>query len=112
MASIWSFPTRVVFGAGEAARTGEEARTLGMKRALIVTDTGVVRAGLVERVLASLRAADVDAAVFDRVEANPSEANIEEGAKAFASAGADGAVAIGGGSPIDAAKLIVLRARV
>jgi alcohol dehydrogenase class IV len=112
MASIWSFPTRVVFGAGVAAQTGDEARTLGVKRVLIVTDAGVARAGLVEPVLQSLSRAGIEAVVFDAVEANPSEANIEDAARAFAAAGADGAVAIGGGSPIDASKLVVLRSRV
>jgi 4-hydroxybutyrate dehydrogenase len=112
MASIWSFPTRVVFGAGEAGRTGDEAAASGMRRALVVTDTGVVRAGLVEPVVRALGRAGVEASVFDTVEANPTEANIEDAARAFAAAGADGVVAIGGGSPIDAGKLVVLRAHV
>ncbi len=112
MASIWSFPTRVIFGAGESAKVGEEAARLGMKRALIVADSGVVRAGIVEPIAASLRAAGVETALFDGVEANPTEANIEEAANAFRSAMADGVVAVGGGSPIDAAKLVVLRSRV
>jgi alcohol dehydrogenase class IV len=112
MATFWSFPTRIVFGAGEARRVGEEAHALGMKRALIVTDLGVARAGLIEPIRESLRAAGVESAVFDTVEANPSEANIEEAAKAFVTAKADGVVAVGGGSPIDAAKLVVLRAKV
>src|ERR1700742_735851 len=112
MATFWSFPTRIVFGAGEARRVGEEARAVGMTRALIVTDLGVARAGLVEPIKESLRAAGIEAAVFDSVEANPSEANIEEAARAFGSAKADGVIAVGGGSPIDAAKLVVLRAKV
>jgi alcohol dehydrogenase class IV len=66
----------------------------------------------VEPVAASLARAGIDVVTFDRVEANPTEANIEEAAAAFAAAGADGVIALGGGSPIDAAKLIVLRARV
>jgi 4-hydroxybutyrate dehydrogenase len=112
MASIWSFPTRIVFGAGEAGRTGDEAVACGMRRALVVTDAGVARAGLVEPVMRALGRAGVESAVFDGVEANPTEVNIEDAAHAFAAAGADGVIAIGGGSPIDAAKLVVLRARV
>ena len=110
--AIWSFPTRVVFGAGEVARTGEEAKSFGIKRALVLTDTGVVRAGLVDSVKEALSRAGVEAVVFDGVEANPTEANIEDAVKAYAAAGADGAVAIGGGSVLDAAKLVVLRAKV
>jgi alcohol dehydrogenase class IV len=112
MASIWSFPTRIIFGPGEAGRTGDEARSLGMKRPLVVTDAGVVRAGILEGILESLSRAGVEHAVFDGVEANPTEPNIEEAARAFVAEKADGVVAVGGGSPIDAAKLVVLRSRV
>jgi alcohol dehydrogenase class IV len=112
MATIWNYPTRIVFGAGAASRAGEEARLAGIGRALILTDAGVMRAGLIEPIRESLRAAALDASTFDAVEANPSEANIEEAARAFAASGADGVVAVGGGSPIDAAKLVVLRSRV
>ena len=110
--AIWSFPTRVVFGVGESAKVGAEAKLVGMSRALIVTDAGVARAGLIEPIRESLRAAGVESVVFDTVEANPSEANIEDAARAFVAAKADGVVAVGGGSPIDAAKLVVLRAKV
>lgn len=76
---------------------------------LVMTDAGVVRAGHVEPILRSLTAAGVEHATFDRVEANPTEDNIEEAARAYREARAEGVVAIGGGSPIDAAKLVVLR---
>jgi 4-hydroxybutyrate dehydrogenase len=112
MASIWSFPTRIVFGPGEAGRTGDEALACGMRRALILTDAGVARAGLIDPVVQALGRAGVESSVFDGVEGNPTEGNIEDAVRAYASAGADGVIAIGGGSPIDAAKLVVLRARV
>ena len=47
-AIVWSFPTRILFGVGAVQEVGAEARRLGGTRALIVTDKGVVRAGLVE----------------------------------------------------------------
>lgn len=112
MTAIWSFPTRIVFGNGEAGRVGEEARAAQMSRVLLVTDPGVVAAGLVQGVRAALEAAGLSPAVFDGVDANPTEANIEAGARAFAEHRADGIVALGGGSPLDAAKLIGLRSRV
>jgi alcohol dehydrogenase class IV len=112
MATTWSFPTRVVFGAGEAARTGDEAKALGVARVLVLTDAGVVRAGLLGSVTESLGRAGIEWTVFDGVEANPTEANIEEASRAYGAARAEGIVAVGGGSPIDAAKLVVLRSRV
>jgi len=111
MASTWSFPTRVVFGAGEAARTGEEAKAVGVTRALVLTDSGVARAGLIERIVSALESSGIPSSTFDGVEANPTESNIDDCVKAFESEKADGVVAVGGGSPIDAAKLVVLRSR-
>lgn len=104
----WSFPTRIVFGAGAVRATGDEAKRLGATRALIVTDKGVVKAGLHEPVLAALRAAGVEAAIFDDVLPNPIEKNVHEGVAAFRAAGADLVVALGGGSPLDIGKLIRL----
>lgn len=109
--ATWSFPTRVVYGSGEAARAGDEAKTLGITRALILTDSGVARAGLIERIRESLDRSGIPNATFDGVEANPTESNIDECVKAFESERADGVIAVGGGSPIDAAKLVVLRSK-
>ncbi|HEY3234216.1 MAG TPA: iron-containing alcohol dehydrogenase [Polyangiaceae bacterium] len=111
MAAIWNFPTRIVFGLGESQRTGEEAASLGIQRALLVTDTGVVSAGLTDGVLTSLSRSGIKVHTFAGVDSNPTEQNIEDGANAYAAHRADGVIALGGGSPIDAAKLIALRAR-
>lgn len=110
--AIWSFPTKIIFGVGEALRAGEHVRSLGLGRVLVMTDPGVVRAGLVEPISSALGASGVASTLFDRVEANPTEDNVEEAARSYRDAGAEGVVAIGGGSPIDAAKLVVLRSKV
>lgn len=107
-ACIWSFPTRILFGVGAAAQTGAEAARFGSRRALIVTDKGVVRAGLIERIEASLRQAGVQVAVFDEVLGNPVEKNVHDGVAAYRDAGADLIVAVGGGSPLDVGKLVRL----
>src|SRR5688572_1209461 len=111
MTAIWGFPTRIVFGNGERRRTGEEARALGMQRALIVTDPGVVAAKLIDGIRAALEASGVKTSIFDGVDPNPIEANIEAGVGAFNAHQADGVVSVGGGSPLDAGKLIALKAR-
>jgi alcohol dehydrogenase class IV len=106
--TVWSFPTRVVFGAGAAQRTGDEAKKLGGTRALLVTDKGIVRSGLIEPISASLREAGLEVAVFDDVLGNPIEKNVHDGVAAFREAGADIVIALGGGSPLDVGKLIRL----
>ncbi|MEZ4223673.1 MAG: iron-containing alcohol dehydrogenase [Polyangiaceae bacterium] len=109
--STWSFPTKIAFGAGAAATVAAECERLGLSRVLLVTDRGVVAAGLAAPVENSLKRAAVKVAVFDGISSNPTEAEIEAGAEAFRSADAEGLVALGGGSPLDAAKLVAVRAR-
>ncbi len=106
--SIWSFPTRIVFGAGAAKQTGAEATRLGCKHALVVTDKGVVGAGLLAPIEGSLREAGIAWTVFDGVLGNPVEANVHDGVRAFVESGADLVLAVGGGSPLDVGKLVRL----
>jgi 4-hydroxybutyrate dehydrogenase len=109
--TYWSFPTRIVFGAGAARETGSEAKRVGATRALIVTDRGVVATGLLQPIEASLKEAGVATTVFADVEPNPVEKNVHDGVKAYREAKADLIVAVGGGSPLDAGKIIRLQAR-
>ena len=111
MTAIWSFPTRIVFGVGVASRVGEEAAALGIKRLLLVTDPGIERAGLATGIRTSLEKAGIVVQTYTGVDPNPTEENIEGGARAYAEHRADGVLALGGGSPMDAGKLIALRSR-
>jgi len=108
MPTVWSFPTRILFGEGNVAEAGPEARRLGGRRALIVTDPGVREAGLADEVSRALEKAGVLTAIFDGVGTNPSEAEAHAAAKAFNEAKADIVVGVGGGAPIDVAKLVRL----
>jgi alcohol dehydrogenase class IV len=104
----WSFPTRILFGAGSVERTGSEAKRLGASRALLVADKGVVKAGIIGPVERSLKEAGLETALFDDVLPNPIEKNVHDGVQAFRDARADIVIAIGGGSPLDVGKLIRL----
>jgi alcohol dehydrogenase class IV len=106
--TVMSWPTRVVLGAGALARLGDEAGRLGMRRPLVVTDPGVVAAGIAARVHAALAAAGLGFARFEEVRSNPTDRDAEEGLAAYRAGGCDGIVAVGGGSSIDAAKLVQL----
>jgi 4-hydroxybutyrate dehydrogenase len=108
--SIWSFPTKIVFGAGEIQKLGQETTALGVGRVLVVADPGVEKNGLLNAPLSALGKAGLVTSVFTGVEPNPTEQNVEDGAKAYAQHRAEAVVAVGGGSPMDAAKLIALRA--
>ena len=98
---------RVLFGVGEVRRLREVIDAAGGERVFVVTDPGVVAAGVADTAIA---AADLPATVYSEVEPNPSGATIEAGAATLRSYGLERTVivAIGGGSAMDAAKAIAL----
>jgi alcohol dehydrogenase class IV len=96
--------TRVVFGAGTAARLGELARELGGSRVLLVTDDGIERAGHVAKAVASLREAGLVVIIFKDVHPNPTTDDVDRGLAIAKAEQIDFLVAIGGGSSMDCAK--------
>jgi choline dehydrogenase len=108
MPNVRSFeiPTIMKHGVGAIGSVADEAKSLGMQRPLIVTDPGIVRVGLLDRVISPLRAANIDYVVFDRVAPNPPIALVDEGAELYQREGCDGVIGFGGGSSMDAAKTI------
>ena len=71
-----------------------------------MTDAGLTRTGIPGRVAAALTQAGVESAIFDAVEANPSIETVERALQVYRDQGCDGLVAVGGGSPMDAAKAV------
>jgi alcohol dehydrogenase class IV len=97
-------PKRVVFGDGIEEKIGAEAKGLGAKKALIVTDGTIEKAGLLEKVEKFLREA-VEVDIFDKVESEPTLAAAETVAEAARAAKYDLIVGVGGGSVMDMAKV-------
>jgi alcohol dehydrogenase len=108
-----SFALKVetVFGEGSVAELGRRAKAAGYKHALIVSDSGIRGAGLLDSVLASLDEAEVAHTIYDNVNPNPTIPEVDGGVTAMKDAGADFVVAVGGGSVIDAAKGIAVCAQ-
>jgi len=97
---------RLVFGVNTAQQTGEELARLGVSHALVVTDSGLVQTDVPGIITKSLDAAGVKWSLFGEVEPNPSIETVEKGAGLYKEKDCNGIVAVGGGSPIDAAKAI------
>src|SRR5205807_1399355 len=96
--------TRVVFGFHAIDRLGELAREVPARRTLIVTDSGIVAAGHVERGVRALEATGIRAVVFDRVRENPTTLDVEACLAAARDAKIDLIIGLGGGSSLDTAK--------
>ncbi|MDQ6525769.1 hydroxyacid-oxoacid transhydrogenase [Nocardioides sp. LHD-245] len=97
------------FGRGAAAEVGYDVRGWGARRALLVTDVGVVAAGHAETVAASLRAHGVEVVTYAGARVEPTDASLEEAVAFARGAGLfDAVVAVGGGSSIDTAKAVAL----
>ena len=110
--SQFSFETtpRIICEQGGASRLGEIAKSLQISHLFLVTDAGLVKAGLIDGALASLAAAGIKVSVFSDVQADPPELSVQAAVDAALAAGADGVVGFGGGSSMDTAKLVALLA--
>lgn len=97
----WNYPTAIRFGAGRVAELGEACRSLGMERPLLVTDPALAKLPMVEAALAA-----AGAKVFCAIHSNPVGADVEAGLAAYREGGHDGIVAFGGGSALDAGKVV------
>lgn len=100
------------FGRGAVNVTGERAKILGGKKALIVTDTFLrsLEGGPVDKVLASLEKEGIEAAIYDGVEPNPKDTNVQAGLDIFEKENCDMIITIGGGSAHDCGKGIGIAA--
>ncbi len=99
-------PPSIQFGAGAIKQLGEHVCAFGGKKPLIVTDEGVTNAGILSRTVAPLESAQIDYAIFDAVQPNPTDLSVLEGLKGYRTEGCDLVIAVGGGSVMDAAKAI------
>jgi alcohol dehydrogenase class IV len=99
-------PSKVLFGADTIKSLGTEAKQLGGRKALIVTDPGVVQAGLLKPVKESLEAAGFPYVLYDQVKPEPPIGCVTEGVAKLKAEGCDLVVGIGGGSSMDVAKAI------
>jgi alcohol dehydrogenase len=95
---------RLVFGEGAAGRSGELASFLGARRALLVTDSGIVAAGHAQRVAESLRAAGITVAIYGDVHENPTTRDVDDCLAVARESAIDLIVGLGGGSAMDTAK--------
>lgn len=93
-------------GAGAIKEIPAEAKSRGLKKALICCGPTLLKHGVIARVTDLLDAEGLGYAIYSDIKPNPTIENVVEGVKAYKEAGADYIIAIGGGSPMDTAKAI------
>nr|WP_319386245.1 iron-containing alcohol dehydrogenase [uncultured Roseibium sp.] len=106
--ALINYVTRVRFGFGELATLKAELKLAGISRPMVVTDKGVRQLGFLDRVEEVL--GEAPAGVFDDTPGNPNEAAVRAATELFKTIGADGIIAIGGGSSLDLAKAVAILA--
>jgi alcohol dehydrogenase class IV len=103
--SLFRTTRRILFGVGSAEKTGTEAQLLKAKKVLIITDPGVIQAGLLEGIEKSLQSVGIPFAIFDGVEPDPRIEVVEKSAEKAKKEGMDLIIGFGGGSSLDIAKV-------
>ena len=96
--------TRIVFGPDAIEKLGELASELGARRALVVSDSGVIGAGHTQRGLDALKRAGIEAHLFEGVHENPSTDDVDKGVALAKRHDPEVLVGLGGGSSMDCAK--------
>jgi len=109
-AKVLPFPVPALLtGPGSVRQLADNVSVRGLRHVLVVTDKGLMDIGLPASLFESLREKGITFAVFDEVQVNPTIENVEAGVRVYRQHGCDGIIAIGGGSPMDCAKIIGAR---
>ena len=108
--SRFSFPTNIVFGPGAIKELPGIFKELHIERPFVVTDPGFSRTDSFKSILAVFNTENIKYSIYTDVNPNPHDTDVEKGVKEYKKDGCDGVVAVGGGSPMDAAKAIAVLA--
>ena len=101
-------PPRIEFGDGAIQNLGEHVKAFESKKPLLVSDAGVINAGILAKAVDALEASGLPSATYADIEPNPTDISITDGVEVYTSEACDAVIAVGGGSVMDAAKAIRL----
>lgn len=104
-------PTKIRYGTGVVKELGTELQRMQAKKVMVITDKGLVKAGMVDKIVPFIQGQAIPYILYDEIEANPKDYNVERAAETARKEAVDAIVAFGGGSPIDAAKAVAVLAR-
>ncbi|MDA7852828.1 iron-containing alcohol dehydrogenase [Porticoccaceae bacterium] len=105
---LYSAVSDVLVGSDTSNQLGDLAAAMGIKRALIVTDPGIIQFGLLDAAIENLKANNIELSIYSDVVADPPESVVIDAVAAAQAFGCDGVVGFGGGSSMDVAKLLAV----
>ncbi len=109
MPTTFSLPPTIITGTGASEKVGEQAKRLGVTKALIVTDLGILRIGYADQISKNLHNASIDSTIFSEVTPDPTLQNVKDGLNQYVDENCDLIVSVGGGSAIDCGKGIAIK---
>ena len=105
---LFSTVSDVLSGPGSSAQLGDMAAGMGIRRALVVTDPGIIKFGLLDAAVTNLEANNIALNIYADVVADPPESVVLDAVRAAQEFGCDGVIGFGGGSSMDVAKLLAV----
>ena len=99
-----------ISGAGSIEKLPEWIKSKGLNNVLVVTDKKIISLGLADKMFAAMEEHNINYCVFDEIEPNPTDIDVEKGFEIYRKNGCETIVAFGGGSPMDCAKAIGAKA--
>lgn len=99
-------PTKISFGEGVSQNLADEIKKMGHSRPMVITDKGLIAAGIIDKITASLAESKIQYQIFDGIEPNPRDITVQKAYQMAEEYDADMLVAIGGGSSMDTAKAV------
>ena len=104
----FNYPTTILYGDGAIEEMATRISALKLKKPLVVTDQMLVKLGIVDAVTAELKEKGLAPTIFADTHPNPIEEDVEKGSAAYKANKCDCVVAVGGGSPMDVAKVVMV----
>lgn len=96
---VLSLSNNVIFGIGAVETVAEKTKEFGKSKILIITDKGVVGAGLLEKVRTPLEKAGLKTHIFDQIEPNPRDHTVVKAFEFAKEKGCELIIGLGGGRP-------------
>jgi alcohol dehydrogenase class IV len=106
----FNVPSTILVGGGASQQLAAQTTRLGGRRALLVTDPTMLASGLAGHCAAQLASVNIATSIFSGVQPDPTDGNVRDGLALLRKDNCDLVIGLGGGSPMDAAKVIAVAA--